>query len=205
MEDLSNLKKCSKCKVVKPIEEYHKSNREKDGKQNKCKECFKLINKQFREKNPKYYWGSEDSYFVQRYEETRKYTDEYAKGNKTNIVYIIETPEGIYVGSTKRLFNLKKAFHKNSLLMAKENRRNNSDIKCLNDVLVKYPIEEGYKMINDSKIVYEGDGDREDLRIKTRQYVQYFNDKGFKILNIIYNEKVSRKKVVKKVWKYQRQ
>lgn len=201
---MENDKMCGKCRKVKPIEMFHKCSTTRDGVQTKCKECVSNLNKLFREKNPKYYWGSEDSYFVQRYEETRKYTDEYSKGNKENTVYTIETPDGIYVGSTKRLFHIKLAFHRNNLLMAFENRRNKSDIKCLNDVLVKYPIEEGRKMINNAKIVYQGDGDREDLRIKTRQYIQYFNDKGLKVININLNEKVSRKKVVKKVWKYQR-
>lgn len=204
MNDLSNLKKCNKCKLVKPMEEFHNAKKNRDGKQDKCKECFKIINKEFREKNPKYYWGTEDSYFVQRYDEIREYCDEYSKGNKKITIYTIDTPDGIYVGSTKRRFNLKLAFHRNNLLMAFENRRNHSDIKCLNDVLIKHPIEEGYERINNAKIIYEGDGDNEQRARKQRQYIQYFNDQGLKVININYNEKVSRKKIIKKVWKYTR-
>jgi hypothetical protein len=204
MEDISNLKKCSKCRVVKPMEEFHNSSRARDGKQSKCKECFKKINKEFREKNPKYYWGSENSYFVERYEEIRLYSDAYNKANKNITIYTIDTPEGLYVGATKRLINLKIAFHRNNLLMAFENRRTNCDIKVLNDILIKYPIEEGYERINNAKIIFQGEGDREHMRMKSKQYIQYYNDKGLKVINILFNEKISRKKVIKKVWKYQR-
>ena len=37
-------KKCSKCEVVKDLEEFHGNKKSKDGRQNKCRECTKEYN-----------------------------------------------------------------------------------------------------------------------------------------------------------------
>ena len=47
-------KKCTQCGVWKPLEEYYKDKRNKDGRQSKCRECQKECNKQWRENNPEY-------------------------------------------------------------------------------------------------------------------------------------------------------
>ncbi len=36
---MDNLKKCSKCKVPKPLDEFHKRKTSKDGHDHYCKEC----------------------------------------------------------------------------------------------------------------------------------------------------------------------
>jgi hypothetical protein len=33
------MKKCGKCKVEKPLDDYYKMSRAKDGRQNYCKDC----------------------------------------------------------------------------------------------------------------------------------------------------------------------
>lgn len=56
---------CHKCSLEKDISEYTKNKRYKDGKESKCKTCFKLFNaarkekraeaqRKWREKNPEY-------------------------------------------------------------------------------------------------------------------------------------------------------
>ena len=47
-------KVCSKCGVWKPLEEYCKYKRNKDGRCSYCKECKNKYNKQWRENNPEY-------------------------------------------------------------------------------------------------------------------------------------------------------
>lgn len=39
------MKKCTKCDKLKPITEYHKNKRKKDGFQDECKECCKIRDK----------------------------------------------------------------------------------------------------------------------------------------------------------------
>lgn len=45
------MKKCSTCQETKPYEEYHKTNRTKDGYKCDCKKCRSLSAKQFRVKH----------------------------------------------------------------------------------------------------------------------------------------------------------
>ena len=46
------MKICSKCKVDKKYEEYHKDKTTKDGLSYSCKECKSKQTKEFRLKNP---------------------------------------------------------------------------------------------------------------------------------------------------------
>lgn len=45
-------KECSKCKKTKPLEEFHKHNKSKDGRKEACKECRNRENAEYRKKNP---------------------------------------------------------------------------------------------------------------------------------------------------------
>jgi len=45
-------KKCSKCKEVKPVNEFGKLNKRKDGLKELCKECKRKETKEYRTKNP---------------------------------------------------------------------------------------------------------------------------------------------------------
>lgn len=196
-------KKCGQCGKVKTKDQFYKSKREKDGLQVRCKECSKENNKIFRMKNPKYYWGTEDSYFVKNYDKTMEYASEYGRANKSLKIYVIETPEGFYIGGTKRHYHTKITFHKNNLRNFIEGTYSDNNIICLNEVLAKYPTEEAHKMIDNAKIIFEKENpEPDDLRIKRRQYIQYYVDKGHKVLNILTNPNV--KKVLKRIWKYER-
>lgn len=39
------MKKCSICKVEKPLDEFNNNSQRKDGKQNKCKSCSRQVSK----------------------------------------------------------------------------------------------------------------------------------------------------------------
>jgi hypothetical protein len=44
-------KRCSKCRIVKPVSEFSKNRSTKDGYQKQCKSCMKTANKENREKH----------------------------------------------------------------------------------------------------------------------------------------------------------
>ena len=44
-------KKCSKCDVVKPLDEFYKEKPRKDGHRSDCKECLKQYNSQYKHDN----------------------------------------------------------------------------------------------------------------------------------------------------------
>jgi len=48
------MKKCSKCKKIKPLSGFWKSSRQKDGKYTSCSDCQRIANKKWRERNPDY-------------------------------------------------------------------------------------------------------------------------------------------------------
>lgn len=44
-------KRCTKCKIEKPLSDFHKNKRNKDGRKPRCKECRQEENKIYRENN----------------------------------------------------------------------------------------------------------------------------------------------------------
>ena len=60
------MKKCSGCKVVKSLDEFHKDKNKKDGRHARCKECVKQYCQDNREK-------------------LLEYTKQWAKDNKEKI------------------------------------------------------------------------------------------------------------------------
>ena len=68
---------CGKCSQSKSPDEFYKCSRRKTLKQANCKECSKKTNKEFRNNNPDYYWGTDLSYFKRNYARTMKYHSDY--------------------------------------------------------------------------------------------------------------------------------
>jgi len=89
-------KRCHKCKVVKPLVEFHKLTKSKDGYQAKCKECKKqyhlqnkdrtsLKNKQRYQENKEEIKKRSNQYYHENKEEIKKRNKEYYLKNADSI------------------------------------------------------------------------------------------------------------------------
>lgn len=61
-----DVKLCYKCQVEKPVEEFHRNKRTKDGRQTHCAECQRELHRQWREQNA---------------DKVRRYSREWARRN----------------------------------------------------------------------------------------------------------------------------
>lgn len=69
------MKKCSKCEIEKPLDEYYNHPQTRDGRDNKCKVCVKNKNTTYRKSNPKYW----ETYYKKNKEKIIKDTIERDK------------------------------------------------------------------------------------------------------------------------------
>ena len=90
------MKTCSKCNIEKSLDLFSKDKSRKDGYNTFCKECGKLISKNFKENNPKYHndWYQSNKsevlekskqYNKENYTERKMYFDEWRKNNTDKI------------------------------------------------------------------------------------------------------------------------
>ena len=73
-------KKCSECEVVKPLDEFSKHKRQKDGLQGQCKECVKEYNKQYHQDNKE----KRNKQKAQYYQENKEKVNEYVRNKRVN-------------------------------------------------------------------------------------------------------------------------
>lgn len=71
-----DAKKCCDCKNIKNINEFY---RYRDGLQSRCKECTKLKNRKFKEKNPNYHKSGGPGYSYSKMDKERYNKDRYKK------------------------------------------------------------------------------------------------------------------------------
>lgn len=76
-----NDKKCAKCKVVKSLEEFHKSKRSSDGRNSMCKSCYK----NWYENNKKTVLDRVRKNYENNKEQKHKVTNLYRKNNKDKV------------------------------------------------------------------------------------------------------------------------
>lgn len=98
MENFDTVKRCSKCELVRSVEEFSKDNRSKDGLQSHCKTCnrkyrqtnssaiakrkieYRLANiDRITKQKAEYYQASKDQFFEQRAEYRRANADHIAE------------------------------------------------------------------------------------------------------------------------------
>jgi hypothetical protein len=170
-----------------------------DGLQRRCKDCSKINSKNFRKENPKYYWGKDESYFLVNKIKTKKYNRKYYGIDKFVKIYIIETPDEVYVGTTRRKIEMKKQFHRTnfkSFLEGRPDERNN--LYHINAELSKYGLEKGIEYIDNLKIIDYFEGDLESLNTKRKEIIDKLVSEGKTLTNRIYNPKNKNRNLTKK-------
>jgi len=80
MNEKQKTKACSRCKVVKPVNEFYKRKDSKDGRRNDCKECKDEYNKEYREDNKEHY----KQYDKQYYQDNKEKKLEQQRNRKAN-------------------------------------------------------------------------------------------------------------------------
>ena len=76
------LKKCSKCGVVKSLDEFNNNKNIKDGKNCSCKKCCKGYDKEYKKNNKEKQSKYQKEYYQNNKEEILKNNKEYKKNNK---------------------------------------------------------------------------------------------------------------------------
>jgi len=165
-------KNCSNCNKSKPISEFHKRSASKDGLQTQCKSCYKEINKNFREAKPEY----QVQWYKKNWSKWLGYMSEWNKENvsaddsRSQIYYIINPEQKIYVGSTQTAFSYRRAAHKQCY----------KDRKKLLPLLHNSFDVHGYD--NHKWIILDMAGiDRETLRTIEYTMINHFNNLGLSL------------------------
>lgn len=176
-------KECKQCGTVKPLEEFHKQRSRPDGLQRYCKVCCNLNSKKFRERRPDYYWGEKDGYFVKNYDTTMKYQLDRSRADKSTKIYLIETPDGVYIGSTKRLIKVRMVTHMCDYMCFHRGKKR-AYLPLLHHSFEKYPKEEVRGFLNDVKVLEEFESDIVEARRKESFWIEYYRRMGFNLLNV---------------------
>ena len=79
------MKKCSKCKEEKPLEDFNKNKRSKDGRQSSCKECKREQNKQWYENSKEKIREQKKRYRENNKEKILERKKRYRENNKEKI------------------------------------------------------------------------------------------------------------------------
>lgn len=73
------VKRCSVCKKVKPLEEFHRNKRNPDGRKYICKKCRKIRQKEWRKNNPEMYRARKKRYREKHKDQMTKWTKEWRR------------------------------------------------------------------------------------------------------------------------------
>lgn len=117
------MKKCSKCHQYKNISEFHKHNRKKDGLQNSCKECMKLIKKEWYENN------------IQEQREKGRINSE--KYRVCNLEKLRESSKNYYYSNRDKMIEYSTNYQKIYKEKKNLNRKNHHKKKYVSDDLYK--------------------------------------------------------------------
>lgn len=111
---MATTKQCNQCGSHKPTSEFYKRKASVDGLQLKCKSCFKIINQNFRDTNPKYQvdWQRANPVKWLGYVTNWAKVNRNADDSRSAIYYIINPAKEIYVGHSQTSFSARKSGHK---------------------------------------------------------------------------------------------
>jgi hypothetical protein len=111
---MATTKICNHCDKSKPITSFYKMSASKDGLQPKCKECCKVVNHNFREAKPEYQLEWQKTNHTKWLEYVTNWAKKNIRANnsRSQIYYIVNPENKIYVGSTQTRFSNRKSAHK---------------------------------------------------------------------------------------------
>lgn len=175
-------KLCPQCETTKSVADFYKNKSKKDGLQRCCKTCCNINSKKFRDINPEYYWGN-DGYFTKDKEKFLKYSRDISRADKSSKIYSIETPDGIYIGSTKRMLYKRMGTHLTDYRAGKKDKSRYC-IPLLHGSFNKYSIDEVKEFLKNVKLIEEFDGNILETRRKESYWMEYHKQMGFTLLNI---------------------
>jgi len=177
-------KTCLQCKEVKPLDQFSKSSRGKDGLQGACKACNKINNAKFRKDKPQYqkqYWGTPRGAKL-RYEASQRFYDSKGAG-----VYAIKNKVTgkIYIGETLQLQRREVEWRMYITKLNTDHSR-----KLLGEDVQKYGIE-AFEMFILEKVE---NPTKELLKKRERFYVKLFKKIG-EVYNTQWNTPWDEKEV----------
>lgn len=185
---MAQSKTCSSCGKNKPLTEYHKMSKAKDGLQYRCKSCMSIEGKRFRKDRPEYY----PTYFKGNPNHTER-VKKWGYGNTTK-VYVIQTPEGDYIGCTTQNIKKRKADHKNHFrAVVGLNNYFRYPLPELHSVLMNLPHKEALECIDNLTVLEEIKGRDTDKAIQLEQkWIDKWETEGKPLLNIYKTNKIDR-------------
>jgi hypothetical protein len=161
-------KQCNQCGKTKPLTEFHKKTKSKDGKQDKCKSCVKVVNQNFREEKPQYQnqWVKANKrHYVQ-------YQLDYKRADKSSLIYKISSPDDmVYIGSTKTHLFVRFIYHK------RDYRCNYGRIPELHKSFDKW----GYDAHRFELLIDLGDLPRKELNEIESKIIEAYKQKGMSL------------------------
>jgi hypothetical protein len=137
-------KNCRECNVTKEDSYFSKCKANKDGLQNKCKQCNRKDNQKFREEiQPDYQLG----WYKKHRKEWSKYTLDYKRADNTPTIYGIVNPIGeMYVGMTMARPKVRFFQHKIHYRQMLKGVTYQSRLPLLHDSFDKYG-EKGHTLV----------------------------------------------------------
>lgn len=144
-----NEKSCSKCGVLKLFNEFHNSNRSKDGKRQVCKGCRKSEDKGANDRAKRYYWDNRDKVLGLVKEYAKRRPDVAAKSQK------VWLEKNGYVYQTK--WSKNNPGKVNALTAKRRAFKRNATPSWANFEVMKAIYVESRRMTEDTKILHHVD------------------------------------------------
>lgn len=129
------MKTCSKCNELKPLTEYTKDSRNKDGRINVCNTCRRAAVKQARQENPERF----RQYDKNRYNSRKEWREQYVLKNREQInankrEWAKKNREKIQNTDRKRRYGVTKSVYKQTLV-----EQNNNCTICIKKLDLNKP------------------------------------------------------------------
>ena len=170
MDTKIKYKKCSKCNIVKPIFEFNKHKKAKDGLRSYCKSCTNKYNKNCREKNPEKARGSVKNW---REKNPEKVKEDAKNWREVNPEKVREYNRKWHKANSEKVNKYKKKWHKANSEKVKESQKKWKEI---NPEKVKESSKK-YREVNREKVKESKKKYREANPEKVKEYKEANREK----------------------------